>query len=164
MKNLVNKFLVLTLSGLLLSCVDLEEKPVGILAPESMFKSPKDVETAIFGAYGWIATERLYGRQFVTALLLRGDMADIGDRGTPAERQQVNDFNMDDNNNMVNQFWPVWYQVISATNAAIAGAESLKLPENEINPLIAEARFVRAFSYFHLVQVFGDIPYIDFFI
>ena len=35
MKHLVNKFLVLTLSGLLLSCVDLEEKPVGILAPES---------------------------------------------------------------------------------------------------------------------------------
>jgi hypothetical protein len=115
-------------------------------------------ECSFFGAYGWIATERLYSRQFVSALLLRGDMADIGDRGTPAERQQVNDFNMDDNNNMVNQFWPVWYQVISAANAAVAGAESLKLPENEINPLIAEARFVRAFSYFHLVQVFGDIP------
>jgi len=164
MKRFINKFLVCALSGMLLSCVDLEEKPVGILAPETMFKSTKDVETAIFGAYGWIATERLYGRQFVSALMLRSDMVDIGDRGTPAERQQVNDFNMDDNNNMVNQFWPVWYQVISAANAAVAGAESLKLSENEINPLIAEARFVRAFSYFHLVQVFGDIPYIDFFI
>lgn len=164
MKRIINKTLLLTLTGLLLSCVDLEEDPVGILAPESLFKTPKDVETAIFGAYGWIATERLYGRQFVTALLLRSDMADIGDRGTPAERQQVNDFNMDDNNNMVNQFWPVWYQVISAANAAISGAGSLQLSEADINPLIAEARFVRAFSYFHLVQTFGDIPYIDFFI
>lgn len=164
MKTIQNKLLVLTLSGLLLGCVNLEEEPVGILAPESMFKTSKDVETAIFGAYGWIATERLYGRQFVTALLLRSDMADIGDRGTPAERQQVNDFNMDDNNNMVNQFWPYWYQTISAANAAISGGESLGLPEAEINPLLAEARFVRAFSYFHLVQTFGDIPYIDFFI
>ncbi|RZL14782.1 MAG: hypothetical protein EOO89_15590, partial [Pedobacter sp.] len=34
----------------------------------------------------------------------------------------------------------------------------------EINPKIAEARFVRAFAYFHLVRVFGDVPYIDFFI
>lgn len=164
MKFPKNKFLLTALTGLLFSCVDLEEKPVGILAPESMFKTPKDVETAVFGAYGWMATERLYGRQFVTALMLRGDMVDIGDRGTPAERQQVNDFNMDDNNNMVNQFWPVWYQVISAANAAVAGGESLKLPEAEINPLLAEARFVRAFAYQHLVQVFGDIPYIDFFI
>lgn len=147
-----------------LGCADLEERPVGLLAPEAMFRTAKDVETAIFGAYGWIASERLYGRQFVSALMLRSDMEDIGDRGTPAERQQVNDFNMDDNNNMVNQFWPYWYQVIGAANAAIAGAESIGLAENVANPLIAEARFVRAFSYFHLVRVFGAIPYIDYFI
>jgi len=164
MKNILNKTLLVTLIGCFVSCTDLEEKPVGVLAPEGFFKSPKDVQTAIFGAYGWIASERLWGRQFVTAIMLRSDMVDIGDRGTPAERQQVNDFNMDDGNGMVRQFWPYWYQVISATNSAIAGAESLALPEDEINPLIAEARFVRAFSYYHLVRVFGDIPYIDFFI
>jgi starch-binding outer membrane protein, SusD/RagB family len=164
MKNILNKVLIITLVGCFVSCADLEEKPVGLLAPEGFFKTPKDVETAIFGAYGWIASERLWGRQFVTAIMLRSDMVDIGDRGTPAERQQVNDFNMDDGNGMVRQFWPYWYQVISASNAAIAGAESLALADEEINPLIAEARFVRAFSYFHLVQVFGDVPYIDFFI
>jgi hypothetical protein len=164
MKNIFNKTLVITLIGCMFSCADLEEKPVGLLAPESLFSTPKDVEVAIFGAYGWIATERLYGRQFVTAIMLRSDMVDIGDRGTPAERQQVNDFNMDDGNGMVRAFWPYWYQVISATNAAIAGAESLGLSESEINPLIAEARFVRAFSYYHLVRVFGDVPYIDYFI
>lgn len=164
MKNILNKILIVTLIGSFLSCADLEEKPVGILAPEGFFKTPKDVETAIFGAYGWIATERLWGRQFVTAIMLRSDMVDIGDRGTPAERQQVNDFNMDDGNGMVRAFWPYWYQVISAANSAIAGAESLALPDEQINPLIAEARFVRAFSYYHLVRVFGDVPYIDFFI
>jgi len=165
MKQLFNKSIFLTAAvSLLLGCADLDEKPVGLLAPESLFRTSKDVETAVMGAYGWIATERLYGRQFVSALMLRSDMEDIGDRGTPAERQQVNDFNMDDNNNMVNQFWPVWYQVISSTNAAIFGAQQLNLPENTGNPLMAEARFIRAFAYFHLVQVFGDIPYIDYFI
>jgi len=165
MKHLTNRVLLFLLTACFsMGCADLDEKPVGLLAPESLFRTSKDVETAIFGAYGWIATERLYGRQYVSALMLRSDMADIGDRGTPAERQQVNDFSMDDNNNMVNQFWPGWYQVISAANAAIAGGERLGLPEAEINPLIAEARFVRAFSYFNLVQVFGDVPYIDYFI
>src|SRR5687768_3115611 len=164
MKNIINKIVIVTFLGCFLSCADLEEKPVGLLAPEGFFKTPKDVETAIFGAYGWIASERLWGRQYVAAIMLRSDMVDIGDRGTPAERQQVNDFNMDDGNGMVRQFWPYWYQVISAANSAIAGAESLALPEDEINPLIGEARFVRAFSYYNLVQVFGDVPYIDFFI
>ncbi|MCF2499774.1 RagB/SusD family nutrient uptake outer membrane protein [Dyadobacter chenhuakuii] len=165
MKHLTNKlFLFILTASFSLGCADLDEKPVGLLAPESLFRTAKDVETAVFGAYGWIATERLYGRQFVSALMLRSDMVDIGDRGTPAERQQVNDFNMDDNNNMVNQFWPNWYQTISAANAAISGGAQLGLPEAEINPLIAEARFVRAFAYFNLVQVFGDVPYIDYFI
>lgn len=164
MKNILNRILILSFLGCFLSCADLEEKPVGILAPEGFFKSPKDVETAILGAYGWIASERLWGRQFVTAIMLRSDMVDIGDRGTPAERQQVNDFKMDDGNGMVRQFWPYWYQVISAANSAIAGAESLNLSEDQINHLIGEAKFVRAFSYYNLVQVFGDVPYIDFFI
>lgn len=164
MKNILNKTIILALVGCFLSCADLEERPVGLLAPEGLFQAPRDVEVAIFGAYGWIASERLWGRQFVTAIMLRGDMVDIGDRGTPAERQQVNDFNMDDGNGMVRAFWPYWYQVISAANAAIAGAESVDAEESEINPLIAEARFVRAFSYYHLVRVFGDVPYIDYFI
>lgn len=164
MKNIIYKTLIVALVISFSSCVDLEEKPVGLLAPESLFQSPRDVEIAIFGAYGWIASERLYGRQFISALMLRGDMVDIGDRGTPAERQQVNDFNMDANNGMIRRFWPYWYQVISAANAAISGAGSLDLSAEEINPLIAEARFVRAFSYYHMVRVFGDIPYIDYFI
>ncbi|MEX2512841.1 MAG: RagB/SusD family nutrient uptake outer membrane protein [Cyclobacteriaceae bacterium] len=164
MKNKIYKSMILAFTCLFAGCADLEEKPIGLLAPESLFNTARDVETAIFGAYGWIASERLYGRQFVTALMLRGDMVDIGDRGTPAERQQVNDFNMDDNNGMVRSFWPYWYQVISASNAAISGAESLELEEATNNRLVAEARFVRAFSYFHLVRVFGDIPYIDYFI
>jgi starch-binding outer membrane protein, SusD/RagB family len=164
MKNIINKTWMMALIVCFLGCADLEEQPVGLLAPETLFNSTRDVEVAIFGAYGWISTEPLYGRQFVSALMLRGDMVDIGDRGTPAERQQVNDFNMDADNAMVRSFWPYWYQTISAANAAIAGAESLELSDEEINPLIAEARFIRAFSYYHLVRVFRDIPYIDFFI
>ncbi len=164
MKKILLKTLIVVMSISFSSCVDMEEKPIGLLAPETLFQTPKDVEVAIFGAYGWIASERLYGRQFVAALMLRSDMVDIGDRGTPAARQQVNDFNMDANNGMVRPFWPYWYQTISAANAAISGTENLDEAEEVLNPLIAEARFVRAFSYYHLVRVFGDIPYIDFFI
>ncbi len=164
MKNILYKSWIVALIVCISSCADLEEKPVGLLSPETLFTSPKDVEVAIFGAYGWISTERLYGRQFVSALMLRSDMVDIGDRGTPAERQQVNDFNMDADNGMIRVSWPYWYQTISAANAAIAGAETLDVPENTINPLIAEARFIRAFCYYHLVRTFGDIPYIDYFI
>jgi hypothetical protein len=161
MKNILYKILVLIAIFTISGCAKLEEEPIGLLTPEGFFSVKKDVETSIFGAYGWIASEPLFGRQFICALMLRSDMVDIGNRATSAERIQVNDFNMDSNNGMVSRFWPAWYQVISAVNAAEAGAESLGLPEEDINPLIAEARFVRAFSYYHLVRTFGSIPYID---
>jgi hypothetical protein len=69
---------------------------------------------------------------------------------------------MDARNGMVRNIWVTWYQVVSAANAAIAGANSLGLPAEEINPIIAEGRFIRAFSYYHMVRFFGSIPYIDF--
>jgi len=162
MKKILLIAIAATVTMLGVNCTKmLEEKPIGLLAPEGFFKTKKDVEASVFGAYGLIATEPLFGRQFLSTLMLRSDMVDIGDRATSAERIQVNDFNMDANNGMVARFWPIWYQVISSTNTAEAGAKSLGLAEAEINPLIAEAKFVRAFSYYHLVRVFGDIPYVD---
>lgn len=160
MKKSIYAFLFIVLTSFLWGCADLEEQPIGVLSPEGFYKTKKDVESGIFGAYGIIASEPLFGRQFLSALMLRSDMVDIGNRGTSAERIQVNDFTMDANNGMVARFWPVWYQVIGAANAAEAGAIGLNLSDAEINPLIAEAKFVRAFSYYHLVRCFGDIPYI----
>jgi hypothetical protein len=158
MKNLANKILLLTLLVSVLACSDLAEEPIGLLAPEAFFKTAKDVETSIYGAYGLAAAEEYYGRKLTLTLLLRGDMADIGDRRTPARRQQVNDFDMDSNNDMITSIWPRSYQIIAAVNVALQGAESLSLEESVINPLKAEARFVRAFAYYHLVRLFGEVP------
>lgn len=162
MKNIKN---ILIAAGLILSvssCADLNEKPIGVFAPETFFKTTQDVETAVLGGYGEMANEKLFGRQYICAVQFRGDMVDIGNRGTSGERIQMNDFNMDANNGMVGKMWPQWFQVINAANAAEDGANSLGLSEAEINPLIAEAKFIRAFSYYNLVRLFGDLPYIDF--
>ncbi len=165
MKNITKYLFLIALFSLFYSCEDvLEEEPIGLLAPEAFFKSADDVETAVLGAYSYIASERFYGRKLVLSLQLRGDMCDIGDRNTPGRRQQVNDFNMDSNNGMVTAFWPKAYQIIGAANAAISGAEKIAESSARVDALVGEARFLRAFTYYHLVRLFGDIPYIDFFI
>ena len=165
MKLFKNIFLLaVSTMALPLACSDLEEDPIAVLAPASVFRSPADVETAVNGIYGRLAAEDFWGRKLSLAIMLRSDMLDIGDRGTPSRRQQVNDFEMDSNNGMVTEFWPSTYQAIAAANAAIAGGESVAEPVEDIEPLIAEARFIRAYCYFHLVQLFGDVPYLDAFI
>lgn len=146
------------------ACTDLIEEPVGLLAPESMFKTPKDVQTAINGTYGRIASESYYGRKITLTLQLLSDMCDIGDLGTPSRRQQINNFVADANNGMITAFWPRSYEIISAANAALNGVDLVEGDEAELNALRAEARFVRAFVYYNLVRIFGEIPYIDFFV
>jgi hypothetical protein len=165
MKNIINRIIVAGLILSVFSCTDLAEEPVGLLAPEAFFKTASDVETAVMGTYADIASETYYGRKLVLSLQLRSDMCDIGDRNTPARRQQVNDFNMDSNNGMITAFWPKSYRIIGTANAAIAGAD-LIIDGGSTDPKVlqfkAEATFVRAFAYYHLVRIFGDIPYIDF--
>ncbi len=161
MKRYINKSIVFGFVLSLFGCTDLAEEPVGLLAPEAFFKSATDVESAVMGAYADIASEGFYGRKLVLSLQLRSDMCDIGDRNTPGRRQQVNDFSMDSNNGMVTAFWPKAYRIIGTANTAIAGAELVE-QNTEVTQLAAEATFIRAFVYYHLVRLFGDIPYIDF--
>ncbi|MEM9259656.1 MAG: RagB/SusD family nutrient uptake outer membrane protein, partial [Bacteroidota bacterium] len=164
MKKLFFLFLLALIGTGFQACTDLEEEPIGLLAPQSFFKSPGDLETAALGTYAWLANEQMYGRKMVLTLQLRSDMCDIGDRNTPSRRQDVNDFNMDSNNGMVTAIWPNAYRAIGAANAAIDGAAQLEETGQAVDVIVAEARFLRAFVYYHLVRQFGDLPYIDFFI
>ncbi|WP_423129367.1 RagB/SusD family nutrient uptake outer membrane protein [Gaoshiqia sp. Z1-71] len=157
----LSKFFILPLVTLFVfGCVDLDEDPVGRLIPEGFIKSERDVQTVINGAIGKMASDNYWGREMAAAIMLRGDMVDIGNRSTAAARIQINDFNANSTNGMIGTFWPMAYQVIDATSTAIEGAEALEQTAG-MKALIGEAKFVRAFTYFNLVRLFGDIPYFD---
>jgi starch-binding outer membrane protein, SusD/RagB family len=138
----------------------LEENPKGLMAPEGFFKTPEDVNAAIYGAYAeWVTTQ--IEKEFFLGLMLRSDMVDIGDRNTAGARVSLNDFRMDASNAMIRQSWERLYQSISAANTAIEGAREISADENIKNELEAKARFIRAYTYFHLVRSFGPVPYLD---
>jgi len=155
------KFFFLLIGLSIIGCSDLEEEPVGLLAPEGFFKSTRDIQTAVNGVYGHMTHEDFWGRKMSLTILLRGDMVDIGDPTTSSRRIEHNEFNVPGDNGMIPDNWRRTYQIIAAANQAIAGAELVDVADEQKNPITAQAYFVRAFAYFHLVRQFGDIPYID---
>lgn len=159
MKNF--KYLFLLFATVFLGCSDLKEEPIGLLAPDGFFKSPADVQTAVNGAIGDMAEESYWGRKLSLPLMLRSDMVGIGDVGTSSRRIDHNEFTVKSDNGMITAFWPRSYQIIAATNEAIAGAIMVDAPEAQLNAVTAQAHFVRAYAYYHLVRLFGDIPYLD---
>ena len=145
----------------MVSCSDLEEDPVGVLAPDGFFRTPSDIQTATNAAFGHMTTEDFWGRKMSLTLLLRGDMVAIGDPTTARRRIDHDEFTVAADNGMIEGYWLRVYQIVAAANQAIAGAENVDVADEIKNPITAQAYFARAFAYFHLVRQFGDIPYID---
>src|SRR5690606_21218692 len=58
-------------------------------------------------------------------------------------------------------FWREAYKYINNANAVIEGlSKSTSLSGNTRTQLEGEAKFIRAFCHFYLVNLFGDIPYV----
>jgi len=144
----------------IIACSDLEEKPVGVLAPDGFFTTPGDIQTAANAAFGHMVHEDFWGRKMSLPLMLRSDMVAIGDPTTATRRIEHDEFNVPADNGMIEGYWLRVYQVIAAANQAIAGAADVEASDAVKNPIVAQAYFARAFAYFHLVRQFGDIPYV----
>ncbi|CAH8284071.1 putative outer membrane starch-binding protein [Mariniflexile fucanivorans] len=156
------KYLFLLIGGLsIFGCSDLEEEPVGILAPESYFTSLDKVQIAVQGAFAYMHNRYFLTRETGMTLMLRSDMVEISDPNTSLDRRDHNSLTDAATNDQTYQGWKIMYQIIASANQAIAGADQLNEEAAVKNPIIAQAYFARAFTYFHLVQQFGAIPYFD---
>jgi len=150
--------LLITVS--MVRCSDLVEEPQGLLAPEGFFQSTDDIQVAINATYAHALNEQVWGRKLSNALMLRSDMAAFRPTGTTTRRVEMDQHSITDNNEMVYDPWNRIYRGIAAANQAISGAELVDAPDSEKNPVVAQAYFMRAFYYFHLVRLFGEVPYL----
>jgi len=152
--------LLLLVSISIVRCSDLEEDPVGLLSPETYFTNKESLQIAVNGVYTFVHDRYFLARETGMALMLRSDMVGISDQGTRQERIDHDNFTDLPDNGNTRVAWPAMWEIVSSANLAISGAQFVELDDNEINPLIAEAYFLRAFAYYHIVRQFGAVPYI----
>ncbi|RIJ50000.1 RagB/SusD family nutrient uptake outer membrane protein [Maribellus luteus] len=148
--------LILVLAG---SCTDLVEEPVGYLSPEGYFLKEENVQSAINGCYGSMASSNYYGSGLTTPLQIMSDMVDLGFNFS--NYADLNDFSHSTTNTFPLSIWKCSYGIIGIANTALYGVTQIDESQEVKNKLEAESRFVRAFVYYHLVRLFGEIPYID---
>jgi hypothetical protein len=153
---------IILVSFVLGSCTNLDENPIGLLAPESFFQKQEDAEAAIMGAYGIMTSRHDYGIEYFYLVGLASDLAQSGS-GTGA-LGQANNFTMTPTHTYVRYVWEYIYKNISACNNVINGVPNINASEEVKNQLIAEAMAIRAHCYFRLVRGWGDVPYIGEFV
>ncbi|EIJ38270.1 RagB/SusD family protein [Galbibacter orientalis DSM 19592] len=57
-------------------------------------------------------------------------------------------------------WWQNSYRAIANANLAIARIPEIDMAQTDKDNLVGQAKFIRAFYYFHLVRLFGDVPLI----
>lgn len=122
------------------------------------FKSASEVEAALAGAYSDFKNEYWQLDYMVNGDAQTDDAYAGGDN--PANFQ-IDDYRLDATNSNVSRDWAYLYSTIGKCNTILNNIGTLTDPalsDDRREEIIGEASFIRAFMYFQLVQLWGDVP------
>lgn len=163
--NLKTSFLLLSIV-LLGSCEEFIQidPPRTDLISETVFASEETAEAAMLDIYyqmrvGGPFSGSLNSISFITSLSSDEQLSYYRSSPTStAEMKQFNDNALLPNNTFVLRLWSDMYKLIYRANAILEGLSDSTIDSEKRNQLLGEAKFIRAFCYFYLVNLYGDLP------
>lgn len=145
-----------------LSCKKLVEipEPVDTLTTPEVFSSEADANSAIAGVYSTMQQGLSFCNGNITILCgLSSDELQTYYLSNIYYAQFQNNILQSSNDFLTTRLWQIAYSTIYKTNAIISGlAQSNQLRDSIKNALTGQAKFIRAFHYFYLLNTFGNIP------
>lgn len=155
--------LVISVMAFLASCESIAvDEPTYLLSDTSVFQDETTAESAVVGIYSQIMSGTAFasgGRQSVT--YLSGLSADtFTNYSFLADENQFYTNALNATNNTLEQsIWNQGYNHIYTANSILEGlAKATEISVDTKQRLEGEAKFIRAFFNFYLVNLFGDIP------
>lgn len=138
------------------SCDDfLTEEMKGDYNSTILFSNEDQAELAVNGIYN-AAAKSIEIWKF-------GDVASDdaikgGNDGDQAEIGYIDDFSAKSDNGIILEFWQNTYETIIRANNVIEGVKNSNISDAAKAQYSNEAKFLRAYSYFQLVNIFGEVP------
>lgn len=168
MKSLQNRLLMAAVIVLMLfsSCKKLVEvnPPVTSTNGINVYETDATAAAVLTGIYANISANNFLGTVGVNSLplftgLSSDELSLYSGVSNTLYLQYYKDAIESSNNFVGAHFWLNAYPIIYITNSAIEGiSNSSSLSSNVRQQLLGEAKFVRAFCYFYLVNLYGDVP------
>jgi hypothetical protein len=148
-----NIFLFLLLGTFLGACT-LDEDPT-FPSSELLFSDVEGAQTVLNGCYSGLADFNYWGADF-------HHLTDMGsgmyNTGKDADLKGIAGLNPNSSLNYVENVWKGCFRVIERSNDAITGLSNSKLSDEEMSDMLGQAYFLRAFTYFNLVRLYGKVP------
>lgn len=139
----------------------LQETPATQYTTDNYFVDKTTLDAGIVGMYS--SAKDLFGVYTNTPLF----MTEVGTdeamfKGTTGVRFNFDRYTFSVSEGSIYEFWTRHFEIAARANVVISAAGRVtKISEADRNTIIGEARFIRAFVYFRLVQAFGELPIIE---
>ncbi len=137
----------------------LDKQPITQVTPDIAFSDAEAAEKLIQGVY-----DGMYTDYFIWDYMTNGDVTSDNAYagGDNSANIQIDEFKANATNGNLGRDWSGLYTTIKNANLVldnVPGIEDPALDEgNRRNQILAEARAIRAYSYFHLVRLWGPVP------
>lgn len=136
----------------------LDQEVPGAFPEQDFYKTDADASQAVFGVYDMMQAH--YNNNWASLYMIKtllSDESNAGgsDAGDQPGYQTLDNFNFDATNDKVRDAWRMCYFTIYRANKVINRVDAGSPLRTR---LIAEAKVLRAYNYFELVSLWGDVP------
>ncbi len=158
-----HKILILTLTALIFSSCEglLDRFPLDAPPSANFYSNEDELRLAVNGAYRslyWLSNQNVPYQLFIEGAT---DLVWI--RGDYANMQYIQRGESTPETGVFKSVWSTFYGYISRCNNLLDNMSNAKgnVPDEYYNRIEAEAKFLRAYNYFYLINLYGDVPFVD---
>ncbi len=150
-------FFVLLLSNI--GCQKfLDKEPVGQYTPASFYQNATQAVQAVNAAYQPLTFTNALNNPLWVFGDVASDDAVAGHPGDQPSIDNIDQFNYNATNGNLNAEWGNFYQGITACNLVLDNVPAINMDTTLRNRILGEAKFLRAWYYFMLINIYGDVP------
>lgn len=145
---------------LMASCEDyLDRVPLDVPSDETFFANETELEMAVTGVYNRLWFNTAAAIPFMLSFDFASD--DGWDRNGGA-LQALGRGEQNSDNDYTNSIWTHFYRAVGRANFIVSGSTDLadQMDPEKHQRLLAEVRFLRAYFYAYLSELYGDVPLI----
>ena len=158
MKNVKRYFVLALLLGAT-ACSDfLQEDMEGTYSNASFYKTESHALLAVNGIYNTVSFVSSDNALWVFGDVVSDDATKGGLAGDQSDIQFLEEFNYSANNGYTEKIWKRYYEGITRANYLLYYADGIEMDETLKARVVGEAKFLRAYLYFNLVNIFGPVP------
>ena len=152
-------YTAILLASALCSCTDfLDEQLQDDYNGNKFFTNEANAQRSIIGAYNTIGFTSADNYLWVFGDIASDDSVKGGNPGDMSAGEEIDHFEANSDNGIIAIYWKYAYETVSQANNIIAYVPGIDMDAALRSRIVGEAKFLRALSYFHIVNIWGSVP------